>query len=187
MPRTRIYTRTGCTTTTSPTDRKFRKTLRAPIIIAPAPITRSPAPATNPDFRVGRGRYRATFFRETTAPNENGESTAEGGNQPRVGKMYRLLCQLLLYRTRLLSLFLYMLLFIVREYLGTAFNLQSREYRFVWEFEASGLFLFISSSFSFSTSKEKFRKRWPSDPRAWFEWSGLSMGNGRVSRRYNDR
>lgn len=62
---THIYTLctyTGCTTTTSPADRKFRKTLRAPIIIAPVPIMRSPAPATNPDFRDSRARYRATFI-----------------------------------------------------------------------------------------------------------------------------
>lgn len=59
---TYVCTYTGCTTTTSPADRKFRKTLRAPIIIAPVPIMRSPAPATNPDFRDSRGRYRATFI-----------------------------------------------------------------------------------------------------------------------------
>lgn len=57
-----LCTYTGCTTTTSPADRKFRKTLRAPIIIAPVPIMRSPAPATNPDFRDSRARYRATFI-----------------------------------------------------------------------------------------------------------------------------
>lgn len=57
----RMYTRTctGCATTTSQTDRKFRKTLS--IIVAPAPIMRSPVPTTNPDFRVSRDRYRATL------------------------------------------------------------------------------------------------------------------------------
>lgn len=38
---------------------EVRKTLS--IIIAPAPIMRSPVPTTNPDFRVSRDRYRATL------------------------------------------------------------------------------------------------------------------------------
>lgn len=59
VPRVYARTCTGCATTTSQADRKFRKTLS--IIIAPAPITRSPVPSTNPDFRVGRDRYRPTL------------------------------------------------------------------------------------------------------------------------------
>lgn len=59
VPRVYQLACAGCATTTSQADRKLRKTLS--IIVAPAPITRSPVPTTNPYFRVGRDRYRATL------------------------------------------------------------------------------------------------------------------------------